>query len=505
MSDEILDTSPGDGPAVIDEAVGAARPRRLHSWPINPWKLYWPAAAPVVVSAFLAVMLFTPLWLARPKEDFRPELPRDFVWTGIEKQHFRKLETVQAPLYIGALDEVSIPDTGLGAVSRDTGRKVTITDALQRMLRENASPGGDDESRQLGASSQVLPTYGRALNLFNHGQFGDAESQLRAADDKIAKTHPETLSATLRLNGEQVLVDYLLGHTLLKEHNPKGAVEVFARARTKAVAQREIKNSPYAGEPTLLFDLEPRASVTSLSTAVLWNDELTALAGVDPEKAWSEAAPLYERPDVVAHYPVLAATLQRLAATHGDADKVTAIQLDWSKLASSDIDNLARRISAASRVAMGEATAIADFADGPKSDENQLQVWTKIAKLRVDVHDEINEEKGDAAGDLAVAQDPSEREFIGLWRRQYLQEIGDQLLQTAERDHDKNYLKLAALNGLFDKWSIYRARSQLLGPGPWLMPLVLTVPLLIGSALAVYIFLVTRVFRPLHYLTRRGR
>ncbi|HWE45017.1 MAG TPA: hypothetical protein VG407_03230 [Caulobacteraceae bacterium] len=496
-----------DPPPVDDEIdEDDLPPSPPRPWTMKRWAIYLPGGLFLLPAIVLLVLLFTPAWRVRPADGAPRDLPNGFIWTPVERDHFLKLRAVSTPLYVRHLEAIQVPESGLGSISQHKISKTTLAGALASVMNVFKGKGGGDEadtaSRDLAHSRQVIPTYADALNKYSMRQYAEAEDKARQAETRIQSARPSGLADTMRLNGEHIATDYLLGHIRLARGKIDDAVKYFTSARELASAQREIDGSPYAGAQAL-YDLDPRRSLISLSTADLWNDELNALMAEDEDKAWTAAQPLYARPDLVSRYPVLAATLQRIAAAQGDSAKATTIRPDWTAAGDSPTVAQAKLESTASLIAMGDPAAMADFRDDtPGGDAAQLQTWKKIAPLRNTVLSEVSQHHGHTADDLSLARGAAEQDFMRTWRAQYLGVIGNDLLKTGLREHKSDYLKLAGVSDLFGPWTTYRARSRMMGIGPWFMPPLLLLLILAGVAFAAYTAFVMRVFRPSHHLAR---
>jgi tetratricopeptide (TPR) repeat protein len=476
-------------------------------WRAPEWATLVPAFAPAALATILfglvvLVLFGAPRFLAQPPDSFRAAPSPTFVWTPVEAQRLR----ASALFHNGALAEDlepwdEAPARGIGSTGYDTAKQNLFEQGVAK-LRDAATalePGALSQVLgALGQGNQAAVLYHGALALYRGGDFAQAEDRATKALDKAKAGAPaKDDAAALRLDGEQAATAYLLGHIRLKRGELDGAVRAFDEALKAARTSRGYPAYRTVADP--LFSLDPRYSLTDLSIADIWNDELVALNRQDPSKALRAAQDLFAMPAAVAAHPRLAATVQMIAAEAGEPDRVAAVNPDWSAFPGDERLAQARRISAAAMLVMGDAGLMSDLEGSPERD--LFAPWVQLARERQLVKSEVGLTP-DAAGGVGTGVSGEQGVFLRRWRSEYLGVLGADFLTRAHQEHQRGYYALLLRSQVFPGPVAFSAAARWWGLAPWQALVLLGILALIPIGFAVGGWVYWETFSALHFADR---
>lgn len=433
-------------------------------WPMLR-RAFMPALIWCGAALFLLVtMLAVPGWVARVPDGFHPAPVQAFVWTQVEKDRFRSSGIVQSGALVARLEPWrEIPVKGVGSTGYDSGHRSQFESALAQIRAAASLPQAalSQVLSNIGQGSQAAVLYHGALALYVARDLDQAESRAQQSLDKIKAGRPgHDDAAKMRLDGEEVSAAYLLGHIRLQKGDLDGAIKAFDEARRTAIQARTYPAYRTVSDP--LFGLDPRFHLTDLSVAEIWNDYLVALNRKSAEQAHAAAAPLYGMTDVVLEHPELAATMQVIAAEAGEPDRVSALNPDWSAHPD-DASDMAKRASAAARLAMGDTGAMSEIEGSP--DRDLFAPWVRIARERKTIQAQLgrSDPQPDGLDDLQGDQ----RAFLRLWRAQDLKIVGADLLKRASAEHQRAYYAVILQARIFPAAIGFSAATHWWGLNPW--------------------------------------
>jgi tetratricopeptide (TPR) repeat protein len=493
--------------AAPSKAPAAAPPERPAKWRAPEWATLVPAFAPAAIATglFVVVVLIlfgAPRFLAQPADSFRAAPSPAFVWTPAEADRLRG----SALFHDGALAEHlepwdEAPARGVGSTGYN-GAKQNLFEQGVAKLRDAATSLEPDALKQvlgaLGHGDETPVLYHAALALYRGGDYAQAEDRATKALDKAKAGGPaKDDAAALRLDGEQAATAYLLGHIRLKRGDLDGAARAFDEALKAARTSRGYPAYRTVADP--LFSLDPRYSLTDLSVADIWNDELVVLNRKDPARALIAAKDLFAMPAAVAAHPRLAATVQMIAAEAGEPDRVAAVNPDWSAFQGDERLAQSRRISAAAMLVMGDAGLMSDLEGSPERD--LFAPWVQLARERALVKSEIAQTP-DAAGGVGTGVSGEQGVFLRRWRSEYLGVLGSDFLNRAHQEHQRGYYALLARSQVFPGPVAFSAAARWWGLAPWQALLLLGLLALIPIGFAIGGWVYWETFSALHFADR---
>lgn len=490
-------------PAVVQTVA----PARASRWRAPEWATLIPAFAPAATALAMLglaalILLIAPRFLAQPPETFRAAPTPAFLWTRVEADRLR----ASALFRDGSLAEHlepwrEVPARGVGSTGYDADKGGLFDGALAKLRQ--AAGALDPASLAhvldgLGQGNQAAVLYHGALALYRGGDLAQAEDRADKTLDKIKSGRPgRDEAASLRLDGEQAATAYLLGHIRLKRGDPDGALRAFDEALKAARTARSYGAYRTAADPLLALD--PHYSLTDLSLADIWNDDLVVLNRKDPRRALSAAAPLYETPTAVAAHPRLAATLQAMAAVAGQPDRVAAINPDWPAVATDESLARASQISAAAMLVMGDGAMMSELEASPERD--LFAPWVQLARERQLVKAEIAQTP-DATAPVGVGATGEQGVFLRRWRSEFLGRLGADFLARAGQEHQRGYYATILRSRVFPAPVAFSAATRWWGLDPWAAGLLFALLTLIPVAAAFGGVVYYETFSALHFANR---